>query len=219
MKIVAFVDCHGHTENYKKVFHAIESADLVLLGGDLTNFGKEREARRVVEPIQERAKRVLAVSGNCDHREVDEYLSEIGINLHGRAAVVDNLLFVGLGGSLPCPGTTPNEYTEEQIESTLSAAVSGVDLNRPLILLSHQPPFNTAIDRIHDGRHVGSQAVRAFVAKHNPLLCISGHIHEAHGVDTVGNTKLVNPAPFMMHSYVFCEVTDSVHVLEMRQVK
>ncbi|MGB9499988.1 MAG: hypothetical protein ACKVE4_09610 [Dissulfuribacterales bacterium] len=61
---------------------------MVLFVGDITNFGREKETARVVFPVMEKAKKVLAVSGNCDYQEVDNYLDTCGINLHGLGETV-----------------------------------------------------------------------------------------------------------------------------------
>ena len=70
------------------------------------------------------------------------------------------------------------------------------------ILVAHCPPYQTAIDRIHSGLHVGSHSVRSFIETYQPDLCISGHIHEAPGEDTIGRTHLINPGMLAQGGYV-----------------
>ncbi len=65
-----------------------------------------------------------------------------------------------------------------------------------LILVSHQPPFGTAADRVPGGRHVGCLALRAFLDEVQPACCLNGHIHEAISRPRVGRTILLNPGPF-----------------------
>jgi len=50
------------------------------------------------------------------------------------------------------------------------------------VLICHAPPLNTALDRIKEGLHGGSGAVREFIEKHQPAHFFCGHIHEAEGV-------------------------------------
>jgi len=52
--------------------------------------------------------------------------------------------------------------------------------------------YNTALDIVGDGIHVGSTAVRKFIEKYQPHLCLTGHIHEAVGKDKIGSTIIVN---------------------------
>ena len=47
------------------------------------------------------------------------------------------------------------------------------------IYVCHTPPFNTALDNMPRGRHVGSKALRAFIEQHAPPLTLHGHIHES----------------------------------------
>jgi Icc-related predicted phosphoesterase len=61
----------------------------------------------------------------------------------------------------------------------------------------HSPPYATALDRLSDGRAVGSRAVRAFIEQHQPPLTLHGHIHESPTVsgsyaDRIGRTICVN---------------------------
>jgi len=66
------------------------------------------------------------------------------------------------------------------------------------IYVTHTPPYDTALDIIFDGRHVGSRALRGFIEKTQPPLTLHGHIHESPSrsgriFDTIGNTICVNP--------------------------
>jgi len=66
------------------------------------------------------------------------------------------------------------------------------------VYVMHAPPWNTKLDMLYDGRHVGSRAVRAFIEKREPYLTLHGHIHEAPEVsgsyiDKIGNTSCINP--------------------------
>ena len=61
----------------------------------------------------------------------------------------------------------------------------------------HTPPFNTKLDVITDGTHVGSRAVRQFIEEEQPLLTLHGHIHESPRMsgswkDKIGKTICIN---------------------------
>jgi Icc-related predicted phosphoesterase len=202
MKIIALSDIHGNLESVPSLALHLVKADVVLLTGDLTHFGGRGEACKIVEAVRSHNSNILAVSGNCDHPDVESYLREEGISLHGDYVVRENAAFIGLGGSLPAPVRTPNELSEEAISDLLEGAMTrlkqeiserGAPL--PLVLVSHQPPRDTAADRLLNGRHVGSVAVRSFIERWNPLVCFTGHIHEGRAVDTIGSTLVVNPGP------------------------
>lgn len=61
------------------------------------------------------------------------------------------------------------------------------------VYVTHSPPWGTTLDRLYDGRPVGSRAVRAFIERHRPPLTLHGHIHESPGVERIGTTVSVNP--------------------------
>lgn len=65
------------------------------------------------------------------------------------------------------------------------------------IYVCHTPPYNTKLDRMRN-KHVGSQALRAFITRYQPLLTLHGHIHEAPMIsgryaERLGTTWCVNP--------------------------
>lgn len=64
------------------------------------------------------------------------------------------------------------------------------------IFLSHGPPYGTALDRLYDGRPIGSRALRAYLERWQPALLLCGHIHESPRVsrrywDQIGSTFCV----------------------------
>ncbi|MHC5034601.1 MAG: metallophosphoesterase [Planctomycetota bacterium] len=216
MIIVALTDIHGRIERLGDLAEALAEADVVLLTGDLTHFGGRADAARAVEAVRKHTAQVLAVAGNCDHQDVAAYLAEEGISLDCRHVVIDGVAFLGVGGSLPCPGRTPNEFSEDELAAFLQEAAEGLPRDLPWVLVSHQPPDDTAVDRVHSGAHVGSRSVRRFIEDFQPLVCFTGHIHEAAGTDTIGRTKIVNPGPVHMGGYACAEVTDRLVEVELR---
>jgi Icc-related predicted phosphoesterase len=63
----------------------------------------------------------------------------------------------------------------------------------PLILVCHCPPLGTPLDRVRQGVHAGSRAVREFIDRCQPEYFFCGHIHEAEGVQAeLGRTRAVN---------------------------
>ncbi|MDX1599930.1 MAG: metallophosphoesterase [Anaerolineales bacterium] len=217
MKIVAISDIHGRIDRLPVAEQDLAEADLVLLTGDITNFGREEQANQMLAPIRQRNEMVLAVTGNCDYPEVESLLTDLNINLHASARNLDEVTVIGLGGSLPGPASTPNEYSEGQLESFLEQARSQLDSDRPVILNSHQPPSNTVADRLPDGSHVGSTAVREFIQQQQPLVCFTGHIHEGVGVDEIGTTQIVNPGPLHTGHYAYAQIENGeLKILEIR---
>ena len=216
MRLIGLADIHGNTAVIDKISAELASADVVLVVGDITNFGRFSAARQVIQKIRRHCGAILAVSGNCDYRDVDAYLDQEDINLHGRGRIIGGLGFVGLGGSLITPFQTPNEYTESQLAAFLAAGRSALPSDLPLLLISHQPPIHTRCDRIRTGEHVGSQSVRTFIEQFRPMVCFTGHIHEAAGIDTIGPTKVINPGQLAGGRYAYADITDRNVLVELR---
>jgi len=69
---------------------------------------------------------------------------------------------------------------------------------KPQIFLSHNVPFNTPLDKITDkksprcGYHYGSLLAREMIEKHQPLVCIGGHMHEHFCKCRIGKTICIN---------------------------
>lgn len=192
MRIIAFGDIHMSLGNFRNI-PGIDTADLIIITGDLTNFGGRQDAQQVVEAIRAINPNLLALAGNLDHKDVDGYLTEMGINLHGRGRTINDIGIIGVGGSNHTPFKTPNEFSEEELADLLASAYQQAQKAPVHILVSHTPPLDTVTDRIASGLHVGSQAVRQFIEDTQPALCLTGHIHEARAEDFIGNTHILNP--------------------------
>jgi hypothetical protein len=68
------------------------------------------------------------------------------------------------------------------------------------------------LDIVPSGEHAGSVAVRNFVEKFRPALVISGHVHEAQGIDLIGETTLVNTGPARRGNYAEITLEDKASV-------
>ena len=202
MKIISFGDIHEDLNNLTLLKNEMESADLVIVTGDLTNFNGRKEAERVIDEIMKYNENVLAQLGNLDQPEVNDYLTEKGINLHRNGFIRDDIGIFGVGGSNLTPFNTPTEFSEDEIETFLLEGIDKVKDAKFKIMVPHMPPKDTKIDIITAGAHVGSQSVRDFILKHKPDIALSGHIHEARGSDTIKNTLAFNAGIFREGGYV-----------------
>ena len=202
MRIVAITDVHGNGKNVLKLAGIVEGSDfdVLLIAGDITHFSGAETARKVLRPLIETGVPILAVHGNCDGRDVPELLDELGINLHDRRRELNGVGFVGIGGSNVTPFRTIWELTEDEIREILLRNCRPGD-----VILSHVPPRDTKVDRVRLGLHVGSGALREFIEENRPSLVVTGHIHEARGVDEVGETVIVNPGPLFRGYYAVIE--------------
>ncbi len=218
MKFIAITDLHGNTKNINALYKSCGSVDLTLITGDLTDFGNAAEARRVIEAVRAWCPNILAVAGNCDEPEVEEYLREEKISLHQCCQVREGLAFIGMGGSLACPAVTPNVTNEDGFKTGLSFALAQAPAGLPLILVVHQPPYDTKNDRVFFGKHVGSRSIRAFIEERRPRLTVCGHIHEGNGIDHIGKTAIVNPGPLAKGGYGFADASVPGWQMELFQI-
>ncbi len=202
MKIVSFGDVHMATRNLARMGAVMRDTDLVILSGDLTNFGGVADAGKVIDEVRHACPQVLAVPGNLDQREVFPFLEEQKIALHGKGIVVGGIGIFGCGGSNVTPFATPSELTEDEIYDALRSGYQQVRDQRPLLMICHTPPRDTRCDRLAGGKAVGSTAARRFIEEVQPDVCISGHIHESVGIDTLGPTMILNPGPFKGGGYI-----------------
>ncbi len=192
MQVMAFADIHGFTPAFGRLAAELAAADLILLAGDLTNFGHAPAAREFFAALQRHLDRVLAVTGNCDYPDVAPVCAEAGVLLNRTHRAFGGVVVLGLEASLPCPAKTPCEFTERQLADLLAEAAAGAPVGPPWVLMAHQPPLQTNADVCYGGEHVGSQSVRQFIETHRPRLCVCGHIHEGRSVDQLGETVVVN---------------------------
>jgi Icc-related predicted phosphoesterase len=201
MRIIAFGDIHMDTGEVATI-PGIASAEYIIVTGDITNYGSSLDAEAVLNRLSALNNSILAVAGNLDQPDVAGYLEEIGISLHGRGKVIGGLGIVGLGGSNYTPFDTPYEFNEKELGALLISGYAQVKEADNFILVSHTPPEQTNTDRLLNGRHVGSSAVRAFIEEKQPLLCLTGHIHESRGQDSIGKTLVLNPGMLKQGGYI-----------------
>lgn len=200
MRFIAVGDIHMDWANLARI-PEIDTADLLLVTGDLTNFGTATDAATVLAAIRQYNPNLLALAGNLDQPEVNDLLADHGISLHGIGRRYGEIALCGVGGSNPTPFHTPNEFAEPELAALLTQGHGPVQGNT-LLLVTHAPPRQTLTDRLPNGVHVGSSAVRDFIEAHQPAIAICGHIHEARAVDRLGRTTIINPGMLKDGGYV-----------------
>jgi Icc-related predicted phosphoesterase len=210
MRILFLTDLHGAQDYVVPLLEKAGEADLLVVGGDITSFGGPREAQAVLEPLRCRFPRVLCLPGNVDRPELLPWLEAEGLSIHGRGVVIEGVGFAGCGGSNPTPLGTPLELPEEALAALLEEGYAAIQEAPVRVVVSHVPPRDTRTDQVFFGKHVGSTAVRAFLEREKPTLCLCGHIHESAAIDRLGPVWVVNPGPFSCGSFARVKVGDEV---------
>ena len=186
-RLLVFSDIHNDVKALEKLM-AVE-ADYYVAAGDLVSWARGLD--KMAEPMKRHAGRIYVLPGNHEsERDIADLCARHGfVNFHGATLEAGGMHVAGLGYSTPTPFDTPGEYSEKEMAARL-AKFAGL---QPLILICHAPPLDTPLDRIRDGLHAGSQAVRDFIEQHQPVHFFCGHIHEAEGaVVQMGRTRAQN---------------------------
>ena len=152
----------------------------------------------------------LVMPGNDDEAFVAEAIatSSYVVNPEGHVVDVGGLPMISVGVSNKTPWNSPREVSEEEMAVLIERLVREVRDVRRCLFNVHVPPFGTAIDQapvldatlkpvVAGGAvqmgPVGSTAVRAAIERHQPLIGLHGHVHEARGAVKIGKTVCVNP--------------------------
>jgi Icc-related predicted phosphoesterase len=184
MRVLIFSDIHGDKAALERLME--READYYFAAGDLANWGRGLEQLGPV--MQRRAERMYVIPGNHESEaDIAQFCRQYGFhNFHGQTMEIEGYTIASLGYSNPTPFDTPGEYSEQELAERLDK-FAGLD---SLVLICHAPPKGTKLDRVREGAHFGSTAVRKFIDQHQPLYFYCGHIHEAAGQqDTIGRTQ------------------------------
>ena len=215
---LALSDIHGRNIDKLAALPGLAQAQGVLFAGDFVRQGNH-EARAAVEAISSINDRILAVPGNCDDLEVEAYLENKGMNIHRKAIeIAPGTHLIGLGGSTMTGFHTPREYREEDYAVWLNQLHPQGRGESRLALMSHTPPFDSGADRIFSGKHVGSLAVKEFISRRQPDLCICGHVHESKTLEKHGRTTLLNAGSFMDGGYALIKLTPQGFEVELKSL-
>jgi Icc-related predicted phosphoesterase len=186
-RALIFSDIHNDARSLEKLM-AIE-ADAYFAAGDLVSWARGLD--KMGEILKPRAERMYVMPGNHESdKDIEAFCGRFGFkNFHGETAEIGGVRFAGLGYSTVTPFDTPGEYSEEEMAAHLEKFVEW----KPRVLICHSPPLGTALDRIREGLHAGSRAVREYIETHQPEHFFCGHIHEAEGAAVqMGKTRAMN---------------------------
>lgn len=207
MHFLVLSDIHGNLEGLDKLDDCFKQADAVLFAGDFARFEHEETGLPVLEKLCSKHDTIFSVLGNCDNPEFITEIEKKDISVQKSLANYEGLSFIGSGGGSKFTGTTPFERTDEELDSDLELIKEqGNQEWNNLIVLMHNPPKDTKCDAISNGMHVGSPLLREFIEKYKPLAVITGHIHESAGIDTIGNTTVINPGALLENNYAWLDV-------------
>lgn len=216
MKALIISDIHGNTENIEKLADKFGQADVVFFAGDFAKFEHTETGKPALEALVKRHESIFAVLGNCDEMDFIGELEDADICVQGSMVFHDGLVIAGSGGGSKFTGTTPFERTDEELEGDFNIVKESMsqiaDENGKcgnMVLIMHNPPKDTECDKISNGIHVGSPLLKEFIEKTQPLLVVTGHIHESAAIDKAGETVVINPGSLAEGKYGWAELKNS----------
>lgn len=166
MRIAAIGDLHCTKDSaglLKPVFQQVEGrADVLLLCGDLTDYGMAEEAQVLARELAAVKVPVIAVLGNHDHEsgtpeKVVAILSEAGVKvLDGDSCVIDDVGFAGVKGFCggfgrgtlgPWGEHAVKSFVKEALDESLKleSALARLRAERRVALLHYAPIRDTVV--------------------------------------------------------------------------
>jgi Predicted phosphoesterases, related to the Icc protein len=229
---IVFGDIHDDVSRLADI-PELPGAAGVIVTGDITFLGGIKQAEKILAPLAGQTPVLLAQIGNMDKAEITSWLDGKGWNLHREAReIFPGIVAFGVGCSPLTPFNTPSEHPENQIAAWLEEARekalhispgNGKDTSHAqgltearMVLVSHSPPYASACDRLRDGTPVGSTAVREFIEKHQPDICLCGHIHESRAQERIGRTHVLNPGTLPDGGYILLHLERTAAGPEVR---
>jgi Icc-related predicted phosphoesterase len=187
MRIYAVADIHAKKHRLELIRKNIaqHSPEVLIAAGDIANYFNPLP---VFQALNDLPVPVLAVLGNTDPRSATRILED-GVNLynlHLNPMTVNDIRFVGIGGTIPIPFRSRLCLMEARAVKKLKAC-----LTEETVLVAHPPPYGI-LDLVLGRFSAGSNAVFSILQDHPPRLFICGHIHETPGVVSYNGTQVVN---------------------------
>ncbi|PYE53132.1 metallophosphoesterase family protein [Deinococcus yavapaiensis] len=199
VRIAAVSDVHCTTSSrgaLQPLFaHIAEHADVLLLPGDLTDYGTPDEARVLLDELAGIRLPTLAVLGNHDFEsgrqdEVRAVLSEGGVKvLDGDAYEVHGIGFVGVkgfaggfgGAALGAWGErTVKAFVQEALDEArkLEAALDRLHVSQKVAMLHYAPVSETVEgEPIEIFAFLGSSRLEEPLERHPVAAVVHGHAH------------------------------------------
>ena len=222
MRVAAIGDLHvqeSDTAPYRELFAEISNhADVLLLCGDLTNFGKTTEAEILAEDIRACTIPVLGVLGNHDYEcgvpeEVAKILNEAGMTLlDEQAHEIDGVGFAGVKGFMggygrgelaPFGEPIAKAFVDEAMNEarTLENALRTLRTERSVAVLHYSPTVETLEgepEAIY--QYLGSQRLADAIDRFDHVKAVvHGHAHHGrYEGRTPRGTPVYNVAQFVL---------------------
>jgi Icc-related predicted phosphoesterase len=235
LRVAAIGDLHVQENDsapYRELFNEISNnADVLVLCGDLTNFGKTSEANILADDIRSCAIPVLGVLGNHDYEcgqpeKVAEILHDAGMTILDEQAVeIDGVGFAGVKGFMggygrgelaPFGEPIAKAFVDEAMNEArkLENGLRSLRTERSVAVLHYSPTEQTLEGEppaIY--QYLGSQRLADAIDRFDHVKAVvHGHAHHGNYEGrTPGGTPVFNVAQFVLkpkfgRQYVVLEI-------------
>lgn len=201
MRIAATADLHFSPQSYDLIREAMgrvrEEADVLVLAGDLTNFGKPEEMQSLLNALVRLRIPIIAVLGNHDYesnqeQELMRMMTAEGIKvLDGSSYERDGVGFAGAKGFMGGYGRGAlTSFGEPQVKAFVQAGVDeAMKLERALsqlrtekrVVITHYSPVADTVkgepQEIYP--YLGSSRLSEVIDRFGAEFVVHGHAH--HG--------------------------------------
>lgn len=223
MRIAALADLHFTPAAYEGIKSLMErvrdEADLLILAGDLTNYGKASEMEPLLNVLVRLRLPVVAVLGNHDYEsgqeaELMKMMTEEGIKvLDGTAYERDGVGFAGTKGFIGGFGRgVLTAFGEPEIKRIVQAsidealklerAMSQLRTEKRVVVLHYAPVVGTVTGEPAEiFPYLGTSRLAEVVDRHGANLIVHGHAHHgARESKTVGGVPVYNVALHLLQT-------------------
>ena len=218
IRVAAVGDLHcprTSGEDLRALFHDLATeADILLLCGDLTDYGKPDEARLLADQLAHvRPMPILAVLGNHEYEcgkqdDIVRILTEAGVGvLDGTAVDVMGIGFAGVKGFCggfgaravqPWGEAALKEFARESVEETVKLESALAKLRTPTkVVLMHYAPIVETVkgEPAEIFPFLGSSRLEEPVNRYGVTAVFHGHAHNGSLEGrTLGGTAVYNVA-------------------------
>lgn len=217
MRIAATADLHFTPQNYDRIREQMnrvrDEADVLVLAGDLTNYGKPPEMESLLNAIVRLRIPTVAVLGNHDYEsgqenELMQMMTAEGIKvLDGTGYEREGVGFAGCKGFLGGFGRGAlTAFGEREVKAFVQAAIDeALKLERALsqlrtekrVIVVHYSPIPATVqgESPEIFPYLGTSRLSEVIDRHGATLVLHGHAH--HGSlegKTVGGIPVYNVA-------------------------
>lgn len=185
--------CIGDTHN-KHGELILPEGDVLIHAGDCTDAGTLRETLDFLEWFSAQPHRhKILVAGNHDYffekSSSEEVAAILPDNVHYLQQKRLELEGINFWGSPYTPGSGRWAFQGERgaaMSRFWKAVPSTTD-----VLITHGPAYGI-MDQISDNTHIGCEELLQKIKEVQPQVHISGHLHNAYGIVSIGGTRHVN---------------------------